>query len=35
MMENVQGMLAYDPAKRMSAKQALQCDYFLGAERLN
>ncbi|GAA6027134.1 hypothetical protein JCM8097_002419 [Rhodosporidiobolus ruineniae] len=29
------GMLAYDPAKRMSAKAALQSDYFLGAERLN
>ncbi|GAA5840827.1 hypothetical protein JCM11251_001707 [Rhodosporidiobolus azoricus] len=29
------GMLAYDPAKRISAKAALQSDYFLGAERLN
>lgn len=23
-----QGMLVYDPAKRMSAKAALKCDYF-------
>lgn len=25
----IQGMLMYDPAKRMSAKTALKCDYFL------
>ncbi|GAA5911275.1 cyclin-dependent serine/threonine-protein kinase CDC28 [Sporobolomyces salmoneus] len=28
------GMLAYDPAKRMSAKAALQSDYFLGASSI-
>ncbi|GAA5977888.1 hypothetical protein JCM11641_006100 [Rhodosporidiobolus odoratus] len=33
--ELILGMLAYDPAKRISAKAALQSDYFLGAERLN
>ncbi|GAA6015307.1 hypothetical protein JCM10207_008943 [Rhodosporidiobolus poonsookiae] len=33
--ELIAGMLAYDPAKRISAKAALQSDYFLGAERLN
>ncbi|GAA6023648.1 hypothetical protein JCM11491_006185 [Sporobolomyces phaffii] len=30
-VELLVGMLAYDPAKRMSAKAALQSDYFLGA----
>ncbi|CEQ39142.1 SPOSA6832_00635, partial [Sporobolomyces salmonicolor] len=29
--ELILGMLAYDPAKRISAKAALQSDYFLGA----
>ncbi|GAA5860474.1 hypothetical protein JCM1840_000268 [Sporobolomyces johnsonii] len=29
--ELILGMLAYDPAKRISAKGALQSDYFLGA----
>jgi len=28
-------MLAYDPAKRTSAKAALQSDYFLGAAEMS
>ncbi|GAA6057603.1 hypothetical protein JCM3770_005407 [Rhodotorula araucariae] len=32
--ELLAGMLAYDPAKRTSAKAALQSDYFLGASAL-
>ncbi|GAA5943328.1 cyclin-dependent serine/threonine-protein kinase CDC28 [Sporobolomyces koalae] len=31
-VELIEGMLAYDPARRMSAKAALQSSYFVGAE---